>query len=481
MGNIDMRTFVRDHGPICLFVLMTIIGAAVIWFGKLYDLDISIVTTIPIVLMLVYLVLNLLPGLRVRSEQAGDNLYYMGFIFTLASLGISLYKFTGEASIEDVVRNFGIAIVSTITGIALRIFYNQMRRDPADIETAVRVELAEMTRRVRTELDTSALEFSSYRRTSNQMLSEGFEEIARQAQRNGEAVRASIEAMSVKATQTIQETSEKLLATLEKTHAQLAELADKNVKTVERVAEQVDKSVGQVVQRADALSSTMESLTAKFSIARSPDEILRVDVTPAIEALKDLVDGNVKSIEANTVAARDTAKKVITAIGPFKQVAAQLNALSVDIKGSTAAVGSSAEALGKASEQIREAMDAVRSMLDAERNTAEQVRNLARVVNTLELRSSERDERGAVQSDRIEIALAKVEAIVAVPAVAESASVVDEPVEALEKPAADSTETRPIMPAPAGEDAITVPEMTTAAIEAAEPQPDKSRWSIWNR
>ncbi|MDW9450906.1 methyl-accepting chemotaxis protein [Sinorhizobium meliloti] len=469
MTSTGIRTFVRDYGPICLFVSMTIFGAAVIWVGKLYDVDISVVTTIPIVLMLIYLTLNMLPGLRVRSEQAGDNLYYMGFIFTLASLGISLYKFTGEASIDDVVRNFGIAIVSTITGIALRIFYNQMRRDPADIETAVRIELAEMTRRVRTELDTSALEFSSYRRTSNQMLSEGFEEIARQAQRNGELVRASIEAMSMKATQTLQETSEKLIATLDKAHGHLAELAVKNVSTVAQVAEQMDRSVGEVVRRADALSGTMDSLTAKFAAAKSPDEVLRVDVAPAVEALKALVESNVKSIEANSAAARDAAKKVITAIAPFKQVAAQLNSLSGDIKGCTAAVGSSSEALNKAAEQIQETVQVMRSTLEAERKTADRVKELAGFVNTLELRSTERDERNAIQTARIEKALAKSEAIV---------TAASAPATETEK---DLSDDRSTMPPAAGEDAITVPEIATAAIEAAEAQPDKSRWSIWNR
>ncbi|MGO8207222.1 hypothetical protein ACC782_08825 [Rhizobium ruizarguesonis] len=191
MSTSSMRSLVRNQGPIVLFVLLTIIGSAVIWLGKVWGFDIALITAIPVAMMFLYMIVNMLAGLRVHSEQAGDNLYYMGFIYTLTSLGVSLYRFTGEASIEDVVRNFGIAIISTVTGIALRIFFNQMRRDPADIEKAVRHELAEMTRRVRSELDNSAMEFSSYRRTSNQMLSEGFEEIARQAEKNGEAVRGS--------------------------------------------------------------------------------------------------------------------------------------------------------------------------------------------------------------------------------------------------------------------------------------------------
>ncbi|MBD9652920.1 methyl-accepting chemotaxis protein [Ensifer sp. ENS09] len=467
MENANVRSFVREYGPISVFVLMTTFGAAIIWVGKLFDIDISVITTIPILLMLAYLTLNLLPGLRVRSEQAGDNLYYMGFIFTLASLGISLYKFTGEASIEDVVRNFGIAIISTITGIALRIFYNQMRRDPGDIDAAVRIELSEMTRRVRTELDTSALEFSSYRRTSNQMLMEGFEEIARQAEKNGEAIRASIEAMSVKATQTIQEASEKLMATLDKTHEHVAELAQKNVATVGQVANQVDKSVAEVVRQTEALCKAMGTATERFSSARSPEEVLRVDVTPAVEALKGLVDGNLAAIEANSTAARDGAKKVITALGPFKQVATHLNTLSADIKDSTAASASSAAALASASGQIQEAAKAMHSMLEAERKSAERLKELAGTVNTLDLRSSERAARYAIHADRIEKALNRFEAEPSAAPVLKIVADGDDPGEST--PAISGTEAKP------GGDT------TESSTEPAEPETEKPRWSIWNR
>ena len=78
-------------------------------------------------------------GLRLRDDQSGDNLYYMGFLFTLTSLGVSLYQFSASRASEEIVQNFGIAIASTITGIGLRVMFNQMRRDPVEIERAMRL------------------------------------------------------------------------------------------------------------------------------------------------------------------------------------------------------------------------------------------------------------------------------------------------------------------------------------------------------
>ena len=156
MANTDARYLIRDYGPMVLFASITIAGMIFIWSSKLMGWSLPIVTGVPLVLMAIYFIVSLaVAGFRLHNEQAGDNLYYMGFLFTLSSLGVSLYLFAGETSIETIVRNFGIAVTSTIAGVTLRILFNQMRRDPIDIERSVRHELAEMTRRVRTELDPS--------------------------------------------------------------------------------------------------------------------------------------------------------------------------------------------------------------------------------------------------------------------------------------------------------------------------------------
>jgi hypothetical protein len=77
-----------------------------------------------------------------RDDQAGDNIYYMGFLYTLTSLGVSLYQFGDADSGTAIVRNFGIAVASTIAGVAGRVLFSQMRRDPVEVERSARLELA---------------------------------------------------------------------------------------------------------------------------------------------------------------------------------------------------------------------------------------------------------------------------------------------------------------------------------------------------
>jgi hypothetical protein len=103
------------------------------------------------------------PRLRVRLDQAGDNAYYLGLLFTLTSMAFALYEFrsasltdagvSGRAGAEQIIANFGIALASTICGIFLRVVLHQMRIDPADIEGMTRIELAEASRRVKVNLD----------------------------------------------------------------------------------------------------------------------------------------------------------------------------------------------------------------------------------------------------------------------------------------------------------------------------------------
>src|SRR5215470_4672229 len=161
-----------------MFFFVVALGAAYIVFAKLEGFHALAVTLVPVGVMIGYAVLLGVARLfRLRDDQSGDNLYYMGFLFTLTSLAVSLYQFSGAGTAEQIVQNFGIAIASTIAGITLRIFFNQMRRDPVEVEHTARLELAQASRRVRRELEGTVLEFSYFRRATQQSITEALGEV----------------------------------------------------------------------------------------------------------------------------------------------------------------------------------------------------------------------------------------------------------------------------------------------------------------
>ena len=109
------------------------------------------------------------PRLRVRLDQAGDNAYYLGLLFTLGSMAVALYDFgqsimagADEAGTASILSNFGVALASTIAGIFLRVILHQIRVDPADVESMTRIELAEAAKRVKGTLDSVTVDMGRF-------------------------------------------------------------------------------------------------------------------------------------------------------------------------------------------------------------------------------------------------------------------------------------------------------------------------------
>lgn len=321
------RSIIREYGPMALFASVTIGGMIFIWTAKLYGWSLFTVTAVPLVLMAIYFIVSLaFAGFRLQNEQAGDNLYYMGFLFTLSSLGVSLYLFAGETSIDTIVRNFGIAVTSTIAGVTLRILFNQMRRDPMDIERSVRHELAEMTRRVRTEMDSSAREFSNYRRVSGQMLTEGFDEIARQAERNGEEIRKTMEALSREAIKPIRDAAEKL-STIIENHNQM--MSDRSNDAATRLTE----TTAQLSAIIDRFGETVENVGKRLEGIRSPDDVIKVELTPAIESIRQMTEAHLKRLEEDDRKGRTFLEQTKDALQPLQALDAKLDRLVVAVEG----------------------------------------------------------------------------------------------------------------------------------------------------
>ena len=125
-----------------------------------------IVTAVPCMLMLAYACLHWdFEDNRPRAHSTGDNLYYLGFLYTLTSLGHSLYRFsTDQEGTEGIITNFGIAISTTILGMALRILLGRTADDElAAMEDSARLNLAQAARELQAEMNYTVQDFKSFR------------------------------------------------------------------------------------------------------------------------------------------------------------------------------------------------------------------------------------------------------------------------------------------------------------------------------
>src|SRR4051812_27876552 len=144
---------VSDSADRVIYFSIWVIGTIAIIALKAFHFRQLYVTAVPVILMVGYMAyLWFAPRERLRADRAGDSLYYLGFLFTMVSLAYSLYEFGHGGGTESVVTNFGVALSTTIPGLTLRVFFQQLRDDPFDVEREVQADLNDAAREFRFQL-----------------------------------------------------------------------------------------------------------------------------------------------------------------------------------------------------------------------------------------------------------------------------------------------------------------------------------------
>jgi hypothetical protein len=240
-------------------VVFVVVGSIFIVVAKFAGMAQSLITLVPVAIIVSYaLSLGGFRALRLRDDQSGDNIYYMGFLFTLVSLAVSLYQFTASRASEEIVQNFGIAIASTIAGIAARVVFNQLRQDPIEVELIARLELADAARRVRRELDSTVLEFAYFRRSTQQAIMEAFEEVRTRVEQVGDTILTGLEEVTAKAAVPLENASKTLGATLE-------ELTRTVVAGLESSARELSMQTDRVATGARGIALSLDDVSKKLT------------------------------------------------------------------------------------------------------------------------------------------------------------------------------------------------------------------------
>lgn len=277
-GKRISETKTRANGAGSFFSFF-VLGSGYIIAAKIFDLPPAIVTFIPVAIMILYAVVTKYsPGLRLRDDQTGDNCYYLGFLYTLTSLGMSLYQFDAAGTGEDIIQNFGVAVGSTIAGVALRVLFHQMRQDPEDVEGAARLELAEASRRVRRELDASVRDFASFRRATQQQISEGFIEVHHSLETVTKRLPVTFDELAKNASRPIEEVSEN-------SSSALASLAKTINESLKEAALSLASENQKLAVSTGEISTALQSTACQITAMQTPDKIIEVQLQPIANEL----------------------------------------------------------------------------------------------------------------------------------------------------------------------------------------------------
>jgi hypothetical protein len=161
--TLPRRRFFDDMPDKGLFVIMAMVGFSTIVTAKVYQYNADLVAAWAVSLMLFYgVVAYRMPLVRLRLDRLGDNFYYLGFIFTLASLSAALLQLRAGTPIETLLGSFGIALATTIIGVAGRVMFVQMRGEIDEIEAQVRRDLLAASEELRGQMAVTLREFQTF-------------------------------------------------------------------------------------------------------------------------------------------------------------------------------------------------------------------------------------------------------------------------------------------------------------------------------
>jgi len=231
-----------------------------------------LIVTVGLQIAYAVIVLNV-PRFLLREDRAGDSFYYLGFLFTLGSLGHTLFAFgrIADDAVDstNVISGFGVALATTIVGLALRVLVQQFRSDPVEIEHEVRASLAQVATQLTHDFSTIISDVATFRQSTKQVIEEGMQEAA--------------------------ETTRKAMT--EATGQFVAEVG----KLVSSIDATFSKFVGSAEEFANTSKGTVSALSklaARIDKIEPPSNVVEVVFGPARDGMKKAADSLTESAEA---------------------------------------------------------------------------------------------------------------------------------------------------------------------------------------
>jgi hypothetical protein len=247
-----------------LFIVAFLLGTVGILAARVANLHNAIPVSIGIAALVVYAIFAWRsPLYRLREDRAGDGAYYLGFLFTLVSLSYALWEFGSETrDVDLIIRNFAIAISTTIAGLVLRVMFQQMREDLDDVEEQARLSLTDSAQRLKTELLSAIEDMSIFRTRVRQEVQDDFG--------------TSVKAITKEIVSALREAVADQAKYLDETRKQLDEhtqLSREQASGFRNASSRLAKSIEGLVERIDRIEVPSAGVKAKLAeLVRVLDE-----------------------------------------------------------------------------------------------------------------------------------------------------------------------------------------------------------------
>ena len=218
----------------------------------------------------------------IKEDQVGDNAYYMGFLFTLASLSHALFAFNNLSGneINQIVGNFGVALWSTIAGIASRVYIAQLRQDIDEVEEDVKIKLLETSNRLTNELNQISFNLNNCARTLQNSIEESY-----------------------------QFANEKIQNNLIKISENFASKISENIEKSNEIFNQFKVNSDNINNHSKTIIKTFDEMVSKLENGKMPTDIISKKVNEIFNEIEDNFNKSNKIICAQNLINEETTKQ----------------------------------------------------------------------------------------------------------------------------------------------------------------------------
>ena len=352
------------------FLGMFALGAILMLALKLlFTANQLVVTVIPVAIMAYYfLQLTRAYHETNRPERAGDNIYYLGFLFTLVSLGLALYQFGTEGDKSPLISDFAIALSTTIAGVLGRVWLNQGDKELDEYERDAKIHVSDAIDDLKAELDRSKEAMQEFSTSTQQVLEENRDEQKKQLDLDRktfeEHFTKSLNTMGEIMLTAVSEGSEKVRSELENLASGTAEQVEifiGNVSSLNTNSLELSTSLNGAVKSLKKLPDIDEIISKKIEGFLNPLEIAISEIVKVIEqqavwaestlgSTREMSD-SIKDVREEMTELSSTSKTSIQVFqDPMKDILDTLN----EVKTTLSAVASNMADMNKAASLLKD-------------------------------------------------------------------------------------------------------------------------------
>jgi len=306
---IDRISETPDH---YLFAAAVLVGGfTIIFFRSFLGLSAPLTAILPISILLSYAyVMQYSPKYRLREDRAGDNLYFLGFIFTVISLGIALFRYQSNPDVNQIIGDLGVGLATTVVGLVLRIMLSNQRQDPDEIEEITRLQLSDAVDRTTAQLNATTRAIETVQIQGRQIMEEAQESI-----------------------NTANESVLESLRQLERKLQAIEVPEDMITSKVDPMLNRLGSSMDRLIERFDLIQVEPDLLDRKASELFAPlnsmigelrDKLNQIDLSSLILKLDTSIDGLIVKLESIVIPQDLIANKASSAFAPLDQAVVEL-------------------------------------------------------------------------------------------------------------------------------------------------------------